>query len=80
MATSPQWIRLRSGWVDLGHVGSIEEEPTGGLRLNSDIKTVASHVSTIVDGADADAVRAYLDKVAVNRSHPEPETHVLGDE
>ncbi len=80
MATSPQWIRLRSGWVDLGHVASIEEEPTGALRLNSDIKTVGSHVSTIVDGADAEAVRAYLDQVVINQPRPEPQVFVIGDE
>ena len=80
MATSPQWIRLKSGWLDLGHVASANEESNGSLRLNSDLQREGSRVSVIVNGADADAVRAYLDQVVLNQPRPEPQVFVLGDE
>lgn len=80
MATSPQWIRLSSGWLDLGHVGSVTELSNGSLHLNSDLQTAGSRTAIIVSGADAAAVRAYLEQVVVNQARPEPQVFVIGDE
>jgi hypothetical protein len=66
---APQWIKLSFGWLDLGHVAQVVDDPTGNLALHEAI-TPSGGTIRYLTSEDAEAVRAYLDKEAVNRPVP----------
>ena len=70
-----QWVKLSNGWIDLEQAAYIATMPNDILVLHDGIAskdTGSRHIS----GDDAAAIRAYLDRVAVNK--PEASRQLRG--
>lgn len=70
-----QWVKLSSGWIDLEQAPYIMTMPNATLALHDGIASKDTG-SRYISGADAEAIRAYLDRVAVNK--PEASRRLRG--
>jgi hypothetical protein len=65
----PQWVKLSHGWVNLDHAAYVSAAPDGvGLHEGLGQGTHDAYYT----GADAEAIRAYLEQAAGKRQAPAP--------
>ncbi len=60
------WVKLSGGWINLDHVGAVDDEHADGISLHSELRRAKERISVMLSGEDAQTVRGALNALSAN--------------